>query len=85
MGLAWQGKGAQERGVDESGRCIVAVDPRYFRPTEVDSLIGDATKARTRLGWVPKTSFAGLVAEMAAEDLNLAEQEELLRRNGKAK
>jgi len=85
MGVTWEGEGVQERGLDANGRCIVAVDPRYFRPTEVDSLIGDATKARVRLGWTPKIGFAELVAEMAAEDLALAEQEALLSRNRKMK
>ena len=73
MKISWQGSGIDEKGYDESGRCIVAVDPRYFRPTEVETLLGDATKARERLGWVPKTTFHELVAEMAAADLREAE------------
>lgn len=73
MKISWQGCGVEEKGYDESGRCIVAVDPRYFRPTEVETLLGDATKARERLGWVSKTSFNELVAEMAAADLREAE------------
>lgn len=71
--ISWQGCGVEEKGYDESGRCIVAVDPRYFRPTEVETLLGDASKARDRLGWVSKTTFNELVAEMAAADLREAE------------
>lgn len=71
--ISWRGSGIEEKGYDKSGRCIVAVDARYFRPTEVETLLGDATKARERLGWVPKTSFHELVAEMAAADLREAE------------
>ena len=70
MTIAWQGKGASETGVDkETGRVLVEVDPRYFRPTEVDALVGDATKARDRLGWAHKTDFEALCAEMVREDL----------------
>ncbi len=61
---------------------IVRVDPRYFRPTEVESLLGDATKARQKLGWAPKVSFEQLVAEMVAEDLNEAERDELVKKHG---
>jgi len=63
-------------------RIIVAVDPRYFSPTEVETLLGDATKAKTKLGWTPKTTFAELVAEMVREDLKVAERDELVRRHG---
>ena len=72
MKISWRGCGVEEKGYDESGRCIVAVDPRYFRPTEVETLLGDATKARERLGWESKTSFHELVAEMAAADMREA-------------
>lgn len=83
MNIDWQGAGAQEQGIDrETGRRIIAIDPRYFRPAEVDTLLGDATKARTRLGWQPRTSFAELVAEMVREDLKAAERDELCRREG---
>ena len=82
--IHWTGQGLEERGLDSSGKCIIAIDPRYFRPTEVESLIGDASKARLKLGWRPKVGFAELVAEMARNDLALAEQEELLRRNRRA-
>jgi GDPmannose 4,6-dehydratase len=80
--ISWRGTGARERGYDAAGRCIVAVDPRYFRPTEVDSLLGDASKARRQLKWKPKVTFRELVAEMAREDFRLAERDELVRRHG---
>lgn len=76
--LNWRGNGIDEKGFDETGRCIVAVDPRYFRPAEVDNLLGDPTKAKEKLGWTPKTSFAQLVREMAEEDLKIARQEQML-------
>src|SRR6202158_1340917 len=63
LAITWKGEGADEKGYDAKGRCIVAVDPRYFRPTEVEALLGDATKAREKLGWVPKIRFPELVAE----------------------
>jgi GDPmannose 4,6-dehydratase len=80
--IRWEGQGVEERGYDAGGKCVVAVDPRYFRPTEVETLLGDATKARTRLGWTPKISFKELVAEMMREDLKAAERDELVKRNG---
>lgn len=67
--IRWSGCGLEECGYDSEGRRIVAVDPQYFRPTEVDTLIGDATKAKRQLGWVPKISFNELAAEMVREDL----------------
>jgi GDPmannose 4,6-dehydratase len=71
--IEWQGSGADEKGIDRrSGRILVEVDPRYFRPAEVDLLLGDPSKARDRLGWSHKTPFADLVAEMVATDLELA-------------
>jgi GDPmannose 4,6-dehydratase len=82
MTVRWRGKGVHERGYDGDGRCIVAVDSRYFRPTEVETLLGDASKARRRLKWKPRISFKELVAEMAREDLRLAERDELVRRHG---
>jgi GDPmannose 4,6-dehydratase len=70
MRIAWQGAGADEKGIDVgSGHVLVKVDARYFRPTEVDRLIGDASKARAKLGWKPRVSFDALVAEMVAADL----------------
>jgi GDPmannose 4,6-dehydratase len=80
--VRWEGTGVDEKGYDESGRCIVAVDPRYFRPTEVETLLGDATKAREKLGWVPQTSFAALVQEMVREDLKSAERDSLVKNHG---
>jgi GDPmannose 4,6-dehydratase len=69
--IAWQGAGVEEKGLDaKSGRVLVQVDPRYFRPTEVDLLVGDPSKARSKLGWQHKVSFEQLVAEMVAADLN---------------
>jgi GDPmannose 4,6-dehydratase len=83
LGLAvtWEGQGIEERGLVDA-RCIVRVDPRYFRPTEVETLLGDASKARARLGWIPRTPFAELVAEMVREDLKSAERDELVRTHG---
>ena len=82
MSVGWKGKGAEEKGYDADGRCIVAIDPRYFRPAEVDTLLGDATKARTKLGWRPRVSFREMVVEMAREDLAEAERENLVKRHG---
>jgi GDPmannose 4,6-dehydratase len=80
--IRWKGKGAQERGYDGEGRRIVAVDPKYFRPTEVNSLVGDASKARRKLGWKPKIRFAELVTEMVREDLKEAEHEHFAKQHG---
>lgn len=80
--IRWSGTGVDERGFDADGRCIVAVDPRYFRPSEVDSLLGDASLAREKLGWQPRTSFRELVVEMVRADLTLAERDQLNRRHG---
>ena len=82
--ITWKGKGPKERGYDQEGRCIVAVDPGYFRPTEVDSLIGDARKARRKLGWKPRVRFAELVTEMVRADLEAAEDERSAPRRGRA-
>ena len=82
ISVVWHGCGVDEKGYDASGRCIIAVDPRYFRPTEVETLLGDASKARTKLGWTPRTSFNELVREMAEEDLRAAERDELIRQHG---
>jgi GDPmannose 4,6-dehydratase len=76
MPLAWKGKGASERGVNpRTGKTFVALDPRYLRPTEVETLLGDAAKARRQLGWKPRIAFPELVREMARADLRLAESE----------
>jgi len=80
--LVWSGVGVEERAVDEAGVCRVAVDPRYFRPAEVDSLLGDGAKARERLGWAARTSFEELVAEMAREDLREARRDTLIKKHG---
>jgi GDPmannose 4,6-dehydratase len=74
--IEWRGTGLDETGVDgKSGKALVRIDPVYFRPTEVDLLIGDASKAREKLGWKPKTTFADLVKEMVAGDLAIAGRE----------
>jgi GDPmannose 4,6-dehydratase len=83
MHLEWQGAGVEERAVDtKSGRTVIRVDPRYFRPTEVETLLGDASKAREKLGWVPEIDFQSLVSEMVAEDLELAQRDALMVRQG---
>ena len=75
-GIVWRGEDVEETGVDrKSGKTVVRIDPIYFRPTEVDLLIGDSSKARQKLGWAPKTSFAELVKEMVAADLAIARRE----------
>jgi GDPmannose 4,6-dehydratase len=82
ISIHWQGRGVGERGIDAGGRCVVAVDPRYFRPTEVETLLGDPTKAREKLGWEPRTTFEELVKEMVLEDLKVAERDELVKKHG---
>lgn len=83
ISIYWEGAGVDEKGYDKATReCIVAVDPRYFRPAEVDTLLGDASKAKLKLGWEPKTSFESLVSEMMQEDLRGAQRESLLQRHG---
>lgn len=82
INIAWRGEGVEEKGYNEQGACIVAVDERYFRPTEVETLLGDAQKARELLGWVPKISFAELVSEMMREDLKAASRDELVKKHG---
>ncbi len=80
--IRWQGEGVAEKGYDQLGRCIVAVDTRYFRPTEVDSLLGDPSKAKSKLGWEPKITFAEMVSEMVLEDLKSAERDHLVKEHG---
>ncbi len=81
--VRWEGKDADEKGYDAAtGKCIVAIDPRYYRPTEVETLLGDATKAKQKLGWTPKTSFQSLVTEMMQEDLKIARRDQLVRQQG---
>ncbi|HXC56347.1 MAG TPA: GDP-mannose 4,6-dehydratase [Rhizomicrobium sp.] len=81
MKIEWRGEGLNEQGL-WNGKPVVCVDPGYFRPTEVETLLGDASRARKALGWTPKTSFAELVREMMAADWLLAKQQLLLRQNG---
>jgi GDPmannose 4,6-dehydratase len=81
--MRWEGKGVDEKGYNvATGKCIVQVDPRYFRPTEVETLLGDPSKARQKLGWTPKTTFQELVSEMVREDLKAAERDELVKKHG---
>jgi len=83
MKIEWRGRGVAEHGVDAvSGRTVVKVDARYFRPTEVDSLLGDASKARARLGWRATTGFEQLVKEMAESDLRMAHRDALVAKEG---
>ena len=83
MEIRWEGKDEQEKGYDTStGNCIVAVDPRYFRPTEVETLLGDPSKAKEKLGWTPTTTFAEMVKEMVQEDLKSANRDELIKKHG---
>lgn len=83
LSIRWDGAGLEEKGYAD-GRCIISVDPRYFRPAEVESLLGDATKARAKLGWKPGTSFQALVTEMVRDDLMSAKRDDLSRRHGYA-
>ncbi len=80
--LTWKGSGAEEQAVDKDGNVVVAVDPRYFRPTEVETLLGDPSKAKRELGWVPRTSFDGLVKEMVEADLKTAQRDALAVAHG---
>ena len=80
--ISWSGQGVDEKGYDIHGNCIVQVDPRYFRPTEVETLLGDPSKAKQKLGWTPKISFAELVSEMVREDLKSAKRDELVKQHG---
>jgi GDPmannose 4,6-dehydratase len=82
MRIKWVGEGAEEKGIDTAGNVVVAIDPRYYRPTEVNSLLGDPGKARRELGWKPRVSFQDLVKEMAEEDLHAAERDALARKHG---
>jgi len=80
--LTWRGSGAQEKAFDGRGECVVAVDAHYFRPAEVDTLVGDASKARAKLRWEPKVGFRELVAEMVAGDLKIAQRDQLVGNSG---
>jgi GDPmannose 4,6-dehydratase len=81
MPLRWEGSGVNEKGFDKNGNVIVSIDPKYFRPAEVETLLGDATKAKEKLGWTPKISFEQLVKEMAHADFELAQRQ--VKLNGK--
>src|SRR4051812_38387227 len=80
--IKWTGKGVDEKAVDKQGKTLVSVDPRYFRPAEVATLLGDPSKAKAKLGWSAKTRFEQLVEEMVTEDLKSAERDELVKRHG---
>ena len=80
--LTWKGKGVDEKGYDEQGHCIVAIDPHYFRPVEVDTLLGNSAKARAKLGWKPKTSFDQLVTEMVNSDYEIAKRDAMVSASG---
>jgi len=82
INIRWQGAGLEEKGYDDSGKLLVSVDPRYFRPTEVKTLLGNPAKAKKQLGWVPKISFMDLVKEMVAADLHDAERDALIKKEG---
>ena len=83
MRIEWQGKGVNEVGVDaKSGRTLIRVDPRYFRPTEVEALLGDPTKARQKLGWSAEIGFPELVSEMVREDLETAKRDAMIAKEG---
>jgi len=83
MKIEWRGEAADEVGIDtRSGRTLVRVDPRYFRPTEVNTLLGDPSKARQKLGWTAEVTFAELVAEMVSSDLAAVQRDALIAREG---
>ena len=83
IGLRWEGSGVNEKGIDsKNNRCLIEVDPKYFRPTEVETLLGDATKAREKLGWKPKISFKSLVKEMVKEDSSEAQKDQVCLDHG---
>jgi GDPmannose 4,6-dehydratase len=80
--LTWTGSGVEEKAVDQAGKLVIAVDRRYFRPSEVQTLLGDATKARQKLGWKPRTNFGELVREMVQSDLKAAQRDKLIQESG---
>jgi len=82
MEVTWRGTGLDLEGLNAEGKRIIAVDPKYFRPTEVETLLGDATKAKKKLGWTPKIRFDELVTEMVEADLEIAKRDELVKSHG---
>ena len=82
MPIRWQGQGVDETGTASNGKVVVKVDPRYFRPTEVETLLGDPTKAKQKLGWIPKITFQELVSEMVQADYKSAQRDELVKQHG---
>jgi GDPmannose 4,6-dehydratase len=83
MDIRWKGRGTEEKGIDENtGKVVIVVDPTYFRPTEVEALLGDPSKARVKLGWKSRRSFKQLVTEMVHSDLNEAKKDELCKKEG---
>jgi len=80
--MNWEGVGVNEKGYDQNGNLIVEVDPRYFRPAEVETLLGDSRYAREKLGWQPKIGLDELIEEMVQHDLRVAERDALIKRNG---
>jgi len=82
LDLTWKGSGIDEQATDQHGNIVVAVDPRYFRPTEVETLLGDASKAKRELGWSPRISFDDLVKEMVDSDLKSAQRDALAIKHG---
>lgn len=82
LGLTWEGSGIDEKAIDKDGKVVVSIDPRYFRPTEVETLLGDPSKAQRELGWTPTTTFEELVTEMVESDLKSAQRDALVRKHG---
>jgi len=83
LDIVWEGSGVDEKGYDrKTGKCIVSVDPKYFRPTEVETLLGDPSRARRELGWTPKISFEEMVREMVQADLEIAQRDALVSKEG---
>jgi GDPmannose 4,6-dehydratase len=83
MQVEWKGTGVDEQGIDvKTGNVVVMVDPRYFRPTEVETLLGDPSKAKSVLGWAPEHTFHDLVREMVASDLEIAHRDAVIAREG---
>lgn len=82
INIRWEGTGVDEKAYDDEGRCIIQIDPRYFRPAEVETLLGDPSKAKAKLGWEPRISFEELVEEMVESDLQLAKRDAIVKNEG---